>query len=200
MRHKQRETFYIFEMKINLKHVWTCLIFFTWNRILHTLHFLSKTCTSKRSFLVRRLDFCIPLVERNKIKVKGSQIHTIPTDLCAELTFLGLLHKQGKLSNAAKINFNYSEWNKKWDKGRHVRLEPPITNLEIGNSFSLFPILTIFNYQGIQLVQACLVQAKLAIVFTYFFLLLFFLLFFYSFCFSPNPVTENLFLPIFWHN
>ena len=60
------------------------------------------------------------------------------------------------------------------------------------------------------LVQACLRaphvvadEAKLAIVFTYFFLL-FLSFFFYAFCFSPtsgeSPVRENLFPPIFWHN
>ena len=60
------------------------------------------------------------------------------------------------------------------------------------------------------LVQACLRaplvvadEAKLAIVFTYFFLLLFSFFFLRLLLFThfgESPVRENLFPPIFWHN
>ena len=74
---------------------------------------------------------------------------------------------------------------------------------------------TIYCYHHRFLVQACLRaphvvadEAKLAIVFTYFFLLLSFSFFFFLLFlrlllfthFKETPMTENLFPPIFWHN
>ena len=96
-----------------------------------------------------------------------------------------------------------------------AKLQLFINNMSSKVSFFLLD--TLYRvFLLIDLVQACLRaphvvadEAKLAIVFTYFFLLFLFFSFFFFLLFlrlllfthfGESPVRENLFPPIFWHN